>query len=185
MAKPVTLVSRSAPGLNICGSCPGFVPQPREQRAGRATAAPLSPALTPKAIFITRRCCKRVGDWGKGEEVEEGKKNAKLFIYLVRSCKRGGALPCTVARYARPRTSSHASVQAQRGNDGRLFQTHTKPKPAKHPPTPKGSGMLLCTPVHPVRLCCQGPSWAGDLVLHHHALLRRKPESGQSLVSYC
>lgn len=56
------------------------------------------------------------------------KKKAKVLIYLVRSYKRGGTLP---------RTGRHAGVQAQHGNDGRLFQTHTKPKPAERPPHPE------------------------------------------------
>lgn len=81
IAKPVTAASASAAGPGVGGGCPGSVPQPLAQRAGRATAAPRGPALAPKAIFIRRRCCNLIGDWGKGQKMEGKKKKKAIYLY--------------------------------------------------------------------------------------------------------
>lgn len=76
-------------------------------------------------------------------------------------------MPRTVARYTRPRSGSHDGLPAQRGNDGRLFQTHTEPPKSSRTPLWSG-GMLPRLPGHR----CRGPSRAGGLVLHHRTQRR-------------
>lgn len=141
IAKPVALVSRSVPGLNIRGSCPQVCAAAPRTKGRRVTAVPLSPALTPKAIFITRRCCKSRGDWGKEEKVEgrggKKKKRVQKYLYTLSGHTREAAHRLAL-RPGSPALALAATLVFRHSMEMMVdYSTHTKSKPAKHPSPPE------------------------------------------------